>query len=293
MTESDITRKIQALLAKAEKSEFTAESEAFFAKATELMLKYAIDEAKVREGLRDGSKIEEPVKDRISYDYNFAQAKTHLIGVLGRANRVRVIIDNGAKNTDPDTGKYDWHNKESRRACFLVGYPRDVANLKMLYTSLLIQASREGLKSFKGTKVESDHQAKVAGNYFSDGDWNYCGVCSRRIVRSPSGTGFRHQKEEGQIKFMTSFVYGFATVVGKRLREREESVRVEDPSGMGLVDLSKERVDSKVNELFGPLRQGKSSSVSGSGFASGAASGQSADIGNPGVSSGLRRQIGG
>lgn len=292
MTESDITRKIQALLAKAEKSEFTAESEAFFAKATELMLKYAIDEAKVREGLRDGSKIEEPVKDRISYDYNFAQAKTHLIGVLGRANRVRVIIDSGAKNTDPDTGKYDWKNKESRRACFLVGYPQDVTNLKMLYTSLLIQASREGLKVFKQTQVESDHQAEPSGRFHSM-DWNYCEACSRRIVRSPSGTGFRHQKEEGQIKFMTSFVYGFATVVGKRLREREESVRVEDPSGMGLVDLSKERVDSKVNELFGPLRQGKASSVSGSGFASGAASGQSADIGNPGVSSGLRRQIGG
>ncbi len=113
--------KIRALLAKAESTEFPAEAEAFTAKAQDLMTHHAIDEALLAD--QSGESIEvQGIRVLIHHPYGLEKAS--LLDVIGRANRTRAI----------------WNSYAS--CVTLVGVPTDVAQVDMLFTSTLVQATR-------------------------------------------------------------------------------------------------------------------------------------------------------
>jgi len=110
---------IRALLAKAEATEFAEEADAFTAKAQDLMTRYSIDEA-----LISGNDEAEIPSRRVHIDDPYAVAKAQLLAAVAQVNRVRAIWD------------------DARGIATIVGLPVDLGLTEMLFTSLLVQATR-------------------------------------------------------------------------------------------------------------------------------------------------------
>jgi hypothetical protein len=116
-----LLNRIRTLLAKAENTEFAAEAETFTAKAQDLMTRHAIDEALLH-GSADHPIEVSGVRVHISNPY--PAEKVHLLNQVARANRSRAV----------------WN--EPLGLVTVVGTPTDVDQVEMLFTSLLIQATR-------------------------------------------------------------------------------------------------------------------------------------------------------
>jgi hypothetical protein len=115
-----LLNRIRALLAKAEATSYAAEAEAFTAKAQDLMTRHAIDEALLAATDEEVAVLAK----RVHIDSPYASTKASLLNVVGKANRCKVIyFDRLAIAT-------------------LVGVPVDVDQVEMLFTSVLIQATR-------------------------------------------------------------------------------------------------------------------------------------------------------
>lgn len=113
--------KIRALLAKAESTSFDAEAEALTAKAQELMSRHAIDEAVARSA---SDTQERPSLRRVRIDNPYADAKGALLDVVAGSNGVRSIAYT-------DLG-----------LVAIVGFESDLDSVELLFTSLLVQATR-------------------------------------------------------------------------------------------------------------------------------------------------------
>jgi hypothetical protein len=120
---------IAKLLRKAEKASTPEEAELFFAKAQDLMTKYAIDAMTVHAKMNDGDK--DPLgplcKRRVMVGSSYALADASLMHVIGRANDVKVLY-----------GRYE-------KTVYLYGYETDCLNVELLYTSLLLVVARQAL----------------------------------------------------------------------------------------------------------------------------------------------------
>lgn len=110
--------KVQALLAKAEATEFDEEAEALSAKAQELVSRHALDRLLDRAG-PDG---DEPVVRRLWIEAPYVLPKAMLVDAVARANRCRSVI------------------AEKMGFCTLIGAPSDLAAVELLVPSLLVQA---------------------------------------------------------------------------------------------------------------------------------------------------------
>jgi Protein of unknown function (DUF2786) len=115
---------IRALLAKAEATNFEAEAEAFTAKAQDMMKRYSIDAAFVaasadRRGMAAGIESR-----RVHMESPYAEEKATFLSVVARVNTVRAIWI-------PDVG-----------FTTLMGFPVDLDLTELLFTSLLVQATR-------------------------------------------------------------------------------------------------------------------------------------------------------
>lgn len=134
MTNDDILRKIQGLLAKADGTDNEHERDAFYAKAQSLMLKHAIDEAMLEAA---GGKTEdgEPVVETFvfSVDDRFRPGKIQLLHGIAETNRVQAVFHRATKKN---------------QAASLVGFKSDIEFVKLLYTSALMQALSSGSKAF-------------------------------------------------------------------------------------------------------------------------------------------------
>lgn len=125
---ADIARRIRALLDKAENTDFVHERDAFTAKAIHLMAEYRITEAMV-----DAAR--EPADRRGSIGNReiqlgsgpYVRARLALLGPIAEANCCSVVTHVG------------WNG----RVAALHGYEADIAQVEMLYTSLLVQATSE------------------------------------------------------------------------------------------------------------------------------------------------------
>jgi Protein of unknown function (DUF2786) len=116
-----VLKRIRALLAKAEATDHAAEAETFTAKAQDLMTRHAIDEALLT---ASGDTAITAVAKRLHLQSPYATAKTSLLNAVAGANRCKVIyFDRLAIAT-------------------IVGVPLDIDQVEMLFTSLLIQATR-------------------------------------------------------------------------------------------------------------------------------------------------------
>jgi hypothetical protein len=115
--------RIRGLLAKAESTEFPEEAEALSAKAQELMTRHAVDAA-VLDAEHGTSVTDQVVARRVHIDSPYPDAKLHLLHGVGEVNGVRVI----------------WLDRLG--IATTVGLPADLDAVDLLFTSLLVQATR-------------------------------------------------------------------------------------------------------------------------------------------------------
>jgi hypothetical protein len=145
MTDEGVLRKIRALLAKAEATPFGPESEAFTAKAQELITRSRIDAALL--AARDAQDRDRPVARRIDIDSPYLKAKVVLLSDIAQANDCRAI----------------WPTNQ--RYVHLLGFPTDLDAVDELFTSLLVQATaamqRAGSKrdEFQRSRTKSFRRA--------------------------------------------------------------------------------------------------------------------------------------
>ncbi|MDP9074500.1 MAG: DUF2786 domain-containing protein [Actinomycetota bacterium] len=189
-----VLAKVRALLAKAESTTFEEEADSLTAKAQELMARYAIDQAMVH----DADPDERPTGQRVWIDNPYAPAKSHLLAAVAAANRCRTV----------------WFDRFSFSN--VMGFPVDLEVVEVLYTSLLVQATR----------------AMTAAGSVRDGG-------GRSRTRS----------------FRQSFLISFASRIGERLREATDSAAVEagQVHGANLLPVLAGRgaaVDDAVTEKF-------------------------------------------
>lgn len=118
---SRMLNKIRGLLAKAEATTFAAEAEAFTAKAQDLMTRHAIEAAVLHAAGHDPVAV---IGARVYLESPYAAEKAQLLNYVALANRVRMVYD------------------RKRAIATVVGTLVDVDQVHLLFTSLLIQATR-------------------------------------------------------------------------------------------------------------------------------------------------------
>ncbi len=227
--------KIRALLSKAEASTFTEEADAFTSKAQDLMTRYAIDEALLEDSEGHGDVLTR----RIHIDNPYAQAKVQLLSTVGGINRVRVIWD-------------DHHGMATA-----VGMAIDLELVEMLFTSLLVQATRALTEAGNSRSTE--------------------GYQSGRLNRSPS--------------FRRAFLLAYANRIGERLETADTAASTEATSSHGteLVPVLARRakaVDTTFDRLFPETRQMRAKQVDARGWHAGRAAADKAVFASGQVESG-------
>lgn len=131
--QAKILTKVRALLAKAESTDFAAEAEAFTAKAQDLMTRHAIDEALLTDEAGESIEV---LGTRVLIHHPYGLEKASLLDAIARANRVRAVWNDFA-------------------ACVtLVGVPTDLAQVEMLFTSTLVQATRAMTRAGRDSHAE-------------------------------------------------------------------------------------------------------------------------------------------
>lgn len=122
------TNRIQALLTKAESTaaEFPEEAEALMAKAQELMIRHAVDEATLAAATGRAS-ADRVVSDVVVVEAPYATAKASLLGSVARANDCRVVMGAAGKGA---------------QRCVVVGHESDLANVRSLFSALSLHAVR-------------------------------------------------------------------------------------------------------------------------------------------------------
>lgn len=226
--------KIRALLSKAEASTFTEEADAFTSKAQDLMTRYAIDEALLEDSAGHGDVLTR----RIHIENPYAQAKVQLLSTVGGINRVRVIWD-------------DHHGMATA-----VGMAIDLELVEMLFTSLLVQATR-ALTDAGNSRTTEGYQ-------------------SGRLNRSPS--------------FRRAFLLAYANRIGERLEVAGTAASSEATSSHGaeLVPVLARRtkaVDATFDRLFPETTQMRAKQVDARGWHAGRAAADRAVFANAQVES--------
>jgi hypothetical protein len=141
-----VLKRIRALLAKAEATDYAAEAETFTAKAQDLMTRHAIDEALLAGSSETAITV---VARRVHVQSPYATAKTGLLNAVAGANRCKLIyFDQLAIAT-------------------LVGVPIDIDQVEMLFTSLLIQATRAMTEAGAGWAGSFDRSATFRRSFLS------------------------------------------------------------------------------------------------------------------------------
>ncbi len=113
--------RVRALLAKAESTDFPEEADACTAKAQELMARHRIDQALLTAARGEPGG---PATRRMSIDNPYETPKTLLLQVVAEANRCRAV----------------WMKRFGFST--VVGFPTDIDATELLFTSLLVQATR-------------------------------------------------------------------------------------------------------------------------------------------------------
>jgi Protein of unknown function (DUF2786) len=223
--EERVFTRIRRLLSKAESSDFAEEADAFMAKAQELMTRYCIDRTMV-DGDAEGDGPSQVEAGRVWLEDPYLEAKALLLANVASANRCRAVVD-------PELGYST-----------LVGHPEDLDATGLLFTSLLVQATR---------------RITVLGNDPTFG----------RRSRKPS--------------YRRSFFVAYAGRIGSRLREANEAATVVADEVLGnrllpVLARREEQVDAAVGTLFGELGELNFSLTDMAGWAAGTAAADMAEL---------------
>jgi hypothetical protein len=236
-------RRIRGLLDKAGSTSFGAEADALYDKAAELMAKHRIDAARLEASRSpaERSPVVERAVDLGSGQY--VRARLQLIHHVAQNHGCRVLT----------------HTTRNGRIATVIGIADDCDRVELLYTSLLLQATR------------------LAGTAWAE---------------RPHRTG-------SQVPWKREFMFGFAARVGERLAELSAlaaaTATAEDASPVGgsvaLVLAGRtERVDDWVARAYPRLRSlAPATGFTGhGGLAAGRSSADRADLGSRAVEAGRR-----
>jgi hypothetical protein len=210
-TDAKVLGRIRGLLAKAESTEFTEEAETLTAKAQELMTRHSVTTALLDSTSPDRSV---PVHARrIHLDRPYSKHKGLLLTTVGDANHVRTLFN------------------PVDAIATVVGTPADLEQVDLLFTSLLIQATR----------------AMRAAT-------------TRDADRPSSGTHTANPHTTNTAAFRRAFLYGFAVRIGQRLTEADKAATAEAVVDAGvtfgellpLLARRSDAVQAEVDRLFGP-----------------------------------------
>jgi hypothetical protein len=113
--------RVRGLLAKAESTTFDAEAETYTAKAQELMARHSIDAALLAQ---ESGGDDEPMSRRVPVDNPYEAEKVLLLTLVAKANRSTAV----------------WTQPLGHVTVF--GFPADLDSVELLFTSLLVQATR-------------------------------------------------------------------------------------------------------------------------------------------------------
>jgi hypothetical protein len=199
-TSSDpkLLTRIRALLAKAEGTDYPAEADALTAKAQDLMTRHAIDEALVHAEAGDSITV---IGRRIHIDNPYSLEKAILLNAVAGANRVKAVWSDFAASMT------------------LVGVPTDLEQIEMLFTSLLIQATR---------------------------------AMTEAGQTSEAGTNSRSSS------FRRSFLIAYATRIGQRLGEAtEHAVSTYGSALVPVFARQQAAVGEEYDRLFPQVKQSK------------------------------------
>jgi hypothetical protein len=217
--------RIRGLLTKAESSDYAEEADAFMAKAQDLMSRYCIDRTMV-ESDAEGDGVPQVDARRVWLEDPYLEAKALLLANVASANRCRAIVD-------PVFG-----------FSTLVGHPDDLDATDLLFTSLLVQATR---------RITALGKDPTLG----------------RRSRKPS--------------YRRSFFVAYAGRIGSRLREANEAATVAADKAFGncllpVLARREEKLDAAVGALFGELEELKISLTDVAGWAAGTAAADMAEL---------------
>jgi Protein of unknown function (DUF2786) len=226
----DVLRRIRGLLDQAENTPFPSEAETFSAKAAQLMARHHVDTAMVdrsRRGRHRGDIVEADVElGRGQY----VRARLELLGAVARSFDCRLLT-----SSRPDG-----------RVGHVIGHRSDTDQVALLYTSLLVQATR-------AAAVEP-------------------------VPRGHRGVTFRRG-------FLLGFAERVGVRLAAQMRAAAEATPPSGDTSVALVLADRSAaVDSWVSEHYGRLgRLGAAAPVSAAGLDRGATAGDRADIGGRGV----------
>ena len=200
-----VLTKIRALLAKAEATEYAAEAEALTAKAQDLMTRHAIDEALLH------ANDDEPVDVislRIHVSAPYPSEKVSLLNQVARTNRCRLI----------------WLEKFA--IATLVGTPVDVDQVELLFTSLLVQATRAMVEAGASQPGSFDRSANFRRSFLA----SYAVRIGERLTESADTVAssygaelvpvMRRQAEAVDREFERLFPSTYEVGLGNRYSER-------------------------------------------------------------------------
>jgi Protein of unknown function (DUF2786) len=221
-----ILHRVTGLLAKAESTTYPDEAEALTAKAQELITRHAIDVAALESERARGATAS---GRRIGIDDPYARARVTLLSEVARANRCRAVWSHGLGFAT------------------VFGHDGDLDAVELLYTSLLVQATR----------------AMVAARPPGAG----------RGARAPSGSATR--------SFRQSFLVAYAQRIGDRLREVAEATAAEHGAGSILPVLARraDAAEAAAAAAFPNLRTFSTSGRDAEGWAAGRRAADRADLG--------------
>jgi len=219
-----LLRRVRALLAKAESTEYAAEAEAFTEKAQELITLHSLHAM-----LADvGTEFHGPAAIRLATERPYAKEKFLLIGQVARANRCQAIGHQGFGLVT------------------VIGFQVDLDAVDLLYTSLLVQATRAMHEYGKVTNERGESTTR---------------------------------------SFRKSFLVGFASRIGERLKTAAANATehiANDDNGRLLPALASQdaAVERHTTQLFPNTTKARTSHATDRhGWSAGVAAANAADLG--------------
>lgn len=253
MAEEKLLNQIRNLLAKAESTTFEAEADACIAKAQELMMKHAIDEAMLK---ASGKKSrEEIVTLQVTIRKRFKATQGSFLHQMAQLFNCRVYYT--------DIG--------ARLPYTVVGYESDAAFVEILFESIRAQANRDRLAAGIGLrKIVDCNDCGGSGEYPDFLGGGKCETCKGKGKRQGSQGIAAH-----------SFLDGYFNRVLARCRERYKK-QVEEAGSSVALALRDRSVDvddwMKKRVSLRTARASRARSFDAGAHASGRSAGERTDI---------------
>lgn len=235
---------IRKLLAKAERAATTAEAEAYNVKAAEMIARHGVDIAMLATSSQ-GDVRDAIESKRLRMTDPYSTEKAQLANGVAQAMGCRLVQHGGFRRGQVD-------------AVTVIGFKSDLRRVEVVFTSLLLQATRSVVHQrppeWSGESTAAFRRTYLVG---------FTNEVYRRLVAAERGAVQQHDKTAGSA----------------------------GPSAVLVVADRRSLVDQAYGEQYGHLKKGRKRQLSGSGYSAGAEAGRRADVGQARVAN-ARRALG-